>query len=304
MRNFNVALMQIYSYLMDKEFNLEIAEQFCRTAKSNGADLVLFPEMWNVNYEHLINCISTSGDNTERIERILNAYAIDQNSHFFTEFQKLAQKMDMAVGITYLNKENGKFKNTVSVIDRHGKAILTYSKVHTCDFSFESLLTCGEEFYTADLDTKNGIIKIGAMICYDREFPESARVLMLKGAEIILVPNSCPMDDIRISQLKARAFENMTGIAMTNYPGAEYGHSLALDGMAYTENGKARNMFLVEAGEEEGIFMASFNIEKLREYRKNETWGNAHRKVNSYKEILSNVVEKPFSGRKKPYESI
>ena len=59
MRNFNVALMQIYSYLMDKEFNLEIAEQFCRTAKSNGADLVLFPEMWNVNYEHLINCIST-----------------------------------------------------------------------------------------------------------------------------------------------------------------------------------------------------------------------------------------------------
>ena len=41
------------------------------------------------------------------------------------------------------------------------------------------------------LDTAQDDVKIGAMICYDREFPESARILMLKGAEIILTPNAC-----------------------------------------------------------------------------------------------------------------
>ena len=52
------------------------------------------------------------------------------------------------------------------------------------------------------------------MICFDREFPESARILMLKGAEIILVPNACPMEINRISQLRARAFENMLGLVL------------------------------------------------------------------------------------------
>lgn len=304
MKSFNVALIQIYSYLMDQNFNLQVAEEYCKMAKNNSADLVLFPEMWNVNYEHLINYLNMSSSIEEHMEKILNSYAIDQNSDFFLKFKEIAKNLEMAVGITYLCKEDGKFKNTVSIIDRHGETILTYSKVHTCDFSYESLFTPGDDFYVADLDTKNGVIKIGAMICYDREFPESARVLMLKGAEVILVPNSCPMDDIRISQLKARAFENMLGIAMTNYPGEEYGHSLALDGMAYSEEGKARNMFLVEAGEAEGIYMASFDIEKLREYRKVETWGNAFRKVDTYKKLLSKEVEEPFNKRKIPYKTI
>ena len=45
------------------------------------------------------------------------------------------------------------------------------------------------------LDTASGNVKVGAMICYDREFPESARILMLKGAEIILVPNALSYGD-------------------------------------------------------------------------------------------------------------
>ncbi len=51
------------------------------------------------------------------------------------------------------------------------------------------------------------------MICFDREFPESARILMLKGAELILVPNACPMEINRLSQLRGRAFENMIAVA-------------------------------------------------------------------------------------------
>ena len=45
------------------------------------------------------------------------------------------------------------------------------------------VLDAGDDFFVAELDTKDGIINIGSMICYDREFPESARVLMLKGGK-------------------------------------------------------------------------------------------------------------------------
>ena len=74
------------------------------------------------------------------------------------------------------------------------------------------------------------------MICYDREFPESARVLMLKGAELILVPNACPMEINRLSQLRGRAFENMLAVATCNYPASVpdcNGGSSAFDGVAY-----------------------------------------------------------------------
>ena len=58
------------------------------------------------------------------------------------------------------------------------------AKVHTCDFDVGQNLSPGEDFYAATLDTHCGEVKVGAMICYDREFPESAR---------ILVPNGCPI---------------------------------------------------------------------------------------------------------------
>ncbi len=50
------------------------------------------------------------------------------------------------------------------------------------------------------------------MICFDRDFPESARILMLKGAEIILVPNACLKTNIRLEQLKVRAYENVVSL--------------------------------------------------------------------------------------------
>lgn len=93
-----------------------------------------------------------------------------------------AAELEMAIAVTYLEKYKPLPRNTVTVFDRHGRNVLTYAKVHTCDFDIEKNLTPGDEFYVTELDTENGKVNIGAMICYDREFPESARILMLKGA--------------------------------------------------------------------------------------------------------------------------
>ena len=97
----------------------------------------------------------------------------------------------MAIGVTLLERCPSGPRNTLVLFDRFGRRVLTYAKVHTCDFDVERNLTPGDDFYVADLDTAAGTVKVGAMICFDREFPESARILMLQGAELILTPNAC-----------------------------------------------------------------------------------------------------------------
>jgi predicted amidohydrolase len=172
---------------------------------------------------------------------------------------------------------------------------MTYAKVHTCEFDQEAALTPGDDFYVCTLDTKKGEVRVGAMICFDREFPESSRILMLKGAELILTPNACQLEANRIGQFRARAFENMVGVAMTNYAAPQCnGHSAAFDAVAFGINEKALDTLIIEAGEEEGVYLAEFNMDKMRVYREREVWGNAYRKPHRYGLLTSPEVQHPF----------
>lgn len=267
------------------EGNLQKGVECCIQAKTKGADIALFPEMWSTGYNMLdAEPLATGG--------------ISIQSSFVSVFCTLAKDLDMAIGISLLEKHESACRNTFCLIDRHGSITLNYAKVHTCDFGDEHVLTAGDNFYVACLDTAGGIVKIGAMICYDREFPESARLLMLKGAEIILVPNACPMEINRLAQLRARAYENMVGIATCNYPSPYQGcngHSTAFDGIAYSLTSEtSRDMLMLEAGEDEGIFVADFNIDELREYRSCEVHGNAYRRPQKYKLLISEQIVEPF----------
>ena len=189
----------------------------------------------------------------------------------------------MAVGVTFLERYDGGPRNTLILFDRHGERKLTYAKVHTCDFDVERNLTPGEDFYvTADLDTACGEVQVGAMICYDREFPESARLLMLKGAELILVPNACPMEINRLSQLRARAYENMTAVATCNYPATDAGLQRRLERIRRCSLSAGHcpahgDTCILLAGENEGIYIAALDLERLRRYRAEEVHGNAFR---------------------------
>lgn len=283
-----VALLQMVAGRTQEE-NRQKGMDFCRHAKAAGADIALFPEMWNIGY--------ALPDSPEEMRRM----AIGREDPFLLSYQKLARELDMAVGITYLQRYEPQPRNTLTLFDRFGREVLTYAKVHTCDFDVERHLTPGDDFYVAELDTPSGGVRIGAMICYDREFPESARILMLKGAEIILVPNACPMEINRLSQLRARAFENMVGIATANYAYGQpdcNGHSSAFDGVAYGEirpgRVESRDMLVVEAGEAEGLYLAAFPLDTLREYRKQEIHGNAYRHPSKYGLLTAEEIREPF----------
>ena len=259
------------------EDNIEKGIKACREAKEKGADIALFPEMWSSGYVFPHN------------EEWLNKNSVSLDSAYLKRFSELALELDMAIAITLLEKHEPNPRNTVCLFERHGKLVYRYSKVHICNFGEEddeSGLDPGDSFCVEELDTEKGLIKVGSMICYDREFPEAARVLMMKGAELLLVPNACPMEINRLSQLRGRAYENQLAIATCNYPALQRdcnGHSTLFDGVIYDmETGVPRDMLVCETGEEEGVFLAELDVTMLREYRKRENCNFKNRRPELY----------------------
>ena len=286
MKKLKIALLQI-APCGSLEENLEKGIKYCKKAKAQGADIALFPEMWSNGYR-IYN---------REVEE-WKKEAITSDSHFVQTFGKLAQSLQMAIGITFLEAyENGP-RNTLVLFDRWGKRKMTYAKVHTCDFDVEKYLTPGDDFEVVSLDTACGEVKVGAMICYDREFPESARILMLKGAELILVPNACPMEINRLAQLRARAYENMLAIATCNYPITVpdcNGGSSLFDGVAYLpELDGSRDTCLLQAEETEGLYIGEVDLLQLRQYRQVEAHGNSYRHPKKYGMLVKTKIEDPF----------
>lgn len=272
---FSIALLQIKPKEFNQKFNLEKGFKACRKAKKLGADLALFPEMWNIGYPLF------SPDEKEKKQ--WKAKAINRHSDFFQAYVQLAQELEMNIAITYLEKQDPKPRNTVSIINSDGHVMLNYSKVFLCNFGQDELqkgqydikdigrdYNCspGNTFDVCELGNEQGLVKVGAMICADREFPEAATALMKKGAELIIIPNSCDWDEIRDCQLKTRALESLAGVAMVNYPQPKNnGRSTAYDCLAFD-----RNPLVVKANEKENVFLATFDVDEIRKFRKKEKW--------------------------------
>ena len=242
-------------------------------AKESNADILLLPECFITGYDLTIN----------------NDSAITES-----DLALLCEKSkELGIGLiaTALTKGNNSPQNSAFVISKDGKTLMKYSKVHTCDFADEKVLESGTEFKVCDFDG----VKIGIMICYDREYPESARTLMLKGAEIILVPNDCGSMRPRLQALSTRAYENMCGVAMANPNGKNAGNSCAYSPICWDNNGECiDNTLLLADAEIEGLFYAEFDMDAIRKYREHEMMGNTFRKVKAYSELLNDEIQYPF----------
>lgn len=261
----------------------EKAENICRQAKDNAADIVLFPEMWSDGYAFFEP--AEAGE----YERWL-ASAIADDSRHIRGIAELARQLRLAVCITYLRKTDSDPENSLIVFDRNGDQVLRYSKVHVCSYELEKYCRAGTAFRVAMLDTAKGVVTIGAMICFDREFPESARVLGLMGAELVLVPNSCELDGHRIAQFKSRAFENKAAFAMTNYPAPKHnGRSIVVGNAFYNRDEEPLDPVILVAGSNEGVFYADVDIDEVRRYRNAAIWDPRYRQPQAYQTLCADV---------------
>lgn len=274
------------------EENRERAVAYIRQASESGASLTLFPELWSHGYlPPYPEAFDRPWDErfTRERERWL-ASALRMDDLYLRTLRREAADRKIAVVATGLFRGKRAPRNTALLISAAGEVLLRYDKVHTCAFSMEGWLEAGTSFPVAEVDG----IAIGLMICYDREFPESARLLMLGGAELILVPNACSMNPARLGQLSCRAFENMTGVAMANYAGSGWGRSCAFTPTVFDGQGRWQDNTLAMAGEDEAVLTVDWDLPALREYRARETWGNAYRRPDAYAPLLSAEVRPPF----------
>ena len=125
--NLKIAFLQLLPQKNLQE-QMEVGKSACEEAHAKGADIALFPEMWSNGYY------------LPQDKNTLKKLAINKNSDFIKSFATLAAKLQMAIGITFLEDHEPAPLNSIIIFDRNGKEVLHYSKVHTCAFEKEKVL--------------------------------------------------------------------------------------------------------------------------------------------------------------------
>lgn len=230
-------------------------------AKDAGAEVVVFPEMYSNG------CAAPEARDPLALER-WGSSAHRPDGSYVKQLREAAKTHRMHVVATFLEAADPKPFNSALLIDSSGHTVLHHRKVYICDFdpdSPDAACDRGKGFSIGEIQTSVGSAKIGLMICMDREYPEAARSLSSKGAEIALVPNCCILatddvsGDVRIAQARGRAFETVMGIAVANYPAPECdGHSFAAD---------PTGAVVAMADNSPGLILAPFDLSLIRKAR-------------------------------------
>ena len=196
-------------------------------------------------------------------------------------FQRLAKELGVYIllGMCELRRA-GQVSNAMAVLSPQGELMGVMRKVHLNRWDVPLGWRNGSDFPVWEFKTATGRFRGGVMICYDREMPESARILMLQGADIIFNPLccKCPTSDIHRCLLRTRAFENELYLFMVNHAApSQNGHSMAFD---------YRGEIARELDEKEGILVHAFDLDALDKQRERGIYGFHHRRPEVYR-ILS-----------------
>lgn len=205
MTPFTACIVQTTSLPYDKQANLARALEAMETAAAQGASLILFPEMFLTGY--LIR---------DRLEELAEALPDGPALQVLRQKAK-ALNLGVVMGMP-LKNPGGKPYNAVVMIDRDGTIAGTQAKTHFFGGE-EKMFDPGPSLRA--FDTSFG--RMGILVCYDGEFPETARTLALDGAKLICMcaANMSPYEDYHFVYMRTRAMENRAYTLYCNYVGTE-----------------------------------------------------------------------------------
>lgn len=190
------------------EASLNRLEEYAGKAAFLGSNLLQVPEA------------SMTGYNISPSER--DQVAQLRDGELFDSIAAICRKHSIAIAYGYIERSDQQYFNSVQVVDVNGESISHYRKTHLWGDLDRSLFSAGETFSPiVDIDGW----KIGLLICYDVEFPETVRHLALQGAELVLVSTALmsPWTYVADTVVPTRAYENQVYIAYANYCGEENG---------------------------------------------------------------------------------
>ena len=248
-----VAIVQ-FKASTNKETNLKKIINFISKASQNKAKLVAFPEF--------MMFYTTSSQSPKQLAELAETI----NGNFISEIAKSAKENRIQVVGSFYEKSAKKDRvyDTSFVIDKTGKVLSTYRKIHLYDalgFRESDKMTSGSKIAKP---VKTSIGKIGMMICYDLRFPEMSRSLAAAGSEVLVAPSAWVKGDMKeehwLTINKTRAIENGCYVIAPDQVGNIYcGRSVIVD-----PYGK----ILVDMKKKQGIAYADIDLKKIKQIRK------------------------------------
>jgi len=248
--------------------NVDKAERMIREAARVGAQIVLTPELALSGYP------SPPKDHQELVK--IHETAEPVPGPTTQRFSALAQELSIYILLGMPTKRDGRLYNSIVVIAPSGEILWIFDKVHINKYELGIRYTNGSEFEVQEVKIGDQFCRIGVMICYDREVPESARILMLKGADIIFLPlaTNCPGRKIHRDLIRVRAFENEVYLIMVNQAAPR------MNGLSMFVDPRG-NLFEAGANDEE-VLIADVDLNALDQTRSKGIYGFHHRRPELY----------------------
>lgn len=266
--------------------NIQAAEALVRLAAERGANIILLQELFETDYF----CQKPLEKHISLATPLETNPAVDHFSH-------LAKELRVVLPISFFERCNNACYNSLAVIDITGDILGIYRKSHIPDgpgYQEKFYFNPGDTGFRV-WDTKYG--RIGCGICWDQWFPEAARIMVLKGAELLFYPTaigsepSTPQLDSRKhwqTCIQGHAAANMVPVVVSNRIGTEYeeNSSITFYGSSFIADGTGR-LAAQDDDHTEGVVTATFDLDELALYRRN--WGVFRdRRPDLYGPLLTN----------------
>ena len=268
----------------DSKANITNAKKLITKAASEGAQIILIQELFESVYFCCLN-------KTEEF----NMARPFENNPLLQEMAELAKELSVVLPISFFEKENNTFYNSLSVIDADGSISAPYRKSHIPDGpGYE------EKYYFHPGNTgfkvfETQYAKIGVGICWDQWFPEAARIMALNGAELLFYPTAIgsepdtPELDSRDSWqivMQGHSAANTLPVIASNRIGTEINEkfSMTFYGSSFITDGTGIKVKECSRDNEEYIIQ-KFDLDSIQEHR--SSWGFFRdRRTDLYKDIL------------------
>lgn len=250
----------------DMAANIRTVSEHIREAAGKGAQIVLPPELFQNHYF----C------KTQEEHWFAHAYPALEHP-CVTALKPLAEELDIAIPVSIFERDGPRYYNSLVMIDAGGKVMGTYRKSHIPDgpgYMEKYYFRPGDTGFKV-WNTKHG--RVGVGVCWDQWFPESARIMALMGAEVLMYPTAIgsePHDDSLDTAARWRramqghAVSNVMPVVAANRYGKEdgqtfYGTSFICDhsGEVVSELGRTGD----------GVITAEFDRDFLDRHR--AAWG-------------------------------
>ena len=268
----------------DIQDNIQRAEKLILQAADQGAQIILLQELFETPYFPI----------DQQAKHFDLASVLDDQTTI-KKMRKIAQKMKVVLPISFFERSGQVYYNSVVIIDADGEIVGHYRKSHIPQFpGYE------EKFYFSPGDTGFKAIQtrygcLGVGICWDQWFPEAARIMALKGAEILLYPTAIGSEifspdldskDHWQSVMCGHAAANIVPVISSNRVGKEVSGTNEIEfyGSSFICDHKGK---IIKSADKtsESVLTHTFDLNEIRDYRR--SWGVFRdRRTSLYRSLL------------------